>query len=271
MSTAAPSTPATDKPDTILPPDKPDATEGPDKSETTGSADKPEPAGIGPVGGLVRIAWREGTLTRAEELEALCAWVRPKNPETNDEILVTAIQRHLAAAREAARRMKLDPDRRFRLFRNGSLLERAISNLDAAEAHLLSLAPDDYVLGQIPCLLKHVQCHLPPTDPRRQEFERIARTVGIKDPDHPLRQNPKDESPDKKINTVKGERRKIVTIVRAASSAALREQVRVRSFRNVVVITTIFMALLAIGVAVTGLFRPAGDRRAASAVDPCGA
>jgi hypothetical protein len=231
-------------------------TSSPDKPAATGSPDEPDIIGIGPVGGPVRVAWREATLTRAEELEALCAWVRPKDPEENDEILVKAIQRHLDAARDAARRAKLDPHRRFRIFRNGPLLERAISNLDAVEAHLLTLAPVDYILGQMPCLLRHVQCHLPSTDPRRQEFDRIAQRLGIKDPDHPLVQNPKDQSPEDKKKTIKEERRTIINIVRAASSAALREQIRLRSFRNVVVVTTMLMALLAIGVALTGFFLP---------------
>jgi hypothetical protein len=149
----------------------------------------------------------------------------------------------------------LNPPRRFRVFRNGPLIERAKSNLDAAEAHLLNLAPDSYIVGQMPCLLNHVQCHLPPTDARRQEFERIARRLGIKDPDHPLLKD-KDPSPADKEAIVRDERRKIITIVRAASSAALREQVRLRSFRNVVVVTATLMAVLAIGVAITGYFRP---------------
>jgi hypothetical protein len=42
--------------------------------------------------------------------------------------------------------------------------------------------------------------------------------------------------------------------VRGASSAALREQLRLRSFRNVVVFTTLLMTLLAIVVAFTGYF-----------------
>ena len=131
---------------------------------------------------------------------------------------------------------------RFRIFRNGPRIERAKSNLDAAEAHLLTLAPDSYILGQMPCLLNHVQCHLPPTDARRQEFERIAQKLGIKDPDHPLLQKDKDSSPAAKEAIVKDERRKIINIVRGASSAALREHVRLRSFRNVVVITATLMA-----------------------------
>ncbi|HEX6674733.1 MAG TPA: hypothetical protein VF486_06885 [Actinomycetes bacterium] len=204
------------------------------------------------------VAWREGTLTRAEELEALCAWVRVKSRDTpeDDEVLARAIQRHLEAAREAARVVPLDPHRRFRFFRNGPLIERAQSNLDAAEAHLLNLAPASYLLGQMSCLLRHVQCHLPPTDPRRQEFERIARRLAIKDPDHPLLQNAKEPGVTEKEATVSEERRKIITIVRAASSAALREHVRLRSFRNIVVVTTVLMTLLAIGVALTGFFRP---------------
>jgi hypothetical protein len=236
--------------------DTSDANSSSDEVVGTGSPDTPDPLGIGPVGGPVRVAWREATLTRAEELEALCAWVRPKNPEKNDGVLVTAIQRHLDAAREAARREKLDPHRRFRVFRNGPLLERAISNLDAVEAHLLSLAPVEYILGQMPCLLRHVQCHLPPNDPRRQEFDRISQRLGIKDPDHPRIENSKDVTPEVKKGIIKEERRSIVNIVRAASSAALREQIRLRSFRNVVVVTTILMALLAIGVAVTGFLFP---------------
>jgi hypothetical protein len=93
-------------------------------------------------------------------------------------------------------------------------------------------------------------------DARRQEFERIARRLGIKDPDHPLLQNVKELTLKEKLDTVAEERRKIITIVRAASSAALREQVRLRSFRNVVVVTAMSMAVLAIGVAVTGFFSP---------------
>src|SRR5215216_2876140 len=238
-------------------------TPSPDKPDGTPSADKSAIAGIEAVGGPVWVAWREGTLTRAEELEALCAWVRPKGEAKNDEDqgknhepLVEAIQHHLAAARQAARAEKLGAQKWYRIFRNGPLIERAMSNIDAAEAHLLNLAPDDYILGQMPCLLRHVQCHLLPTDPRRQEFERIARKLGIKDPDHPFVQNPNTQSLDDKKTTVKEERRKIVTIMRAASSAALRENVRLRSFRNVVVVTGILMAWLAIGVAVTGYLRP---------------
>ena len=229
---------------------------------------EPAPSHGGRIGGPVWVAWREGTLTRAEELEALCEWVttrdkdlQVKDGQQSDQVLAKAVRRHLDAARQAACAEPLHPKRRLvlvrRIFRNGPLIERAMSNLDAAEAQLLNLAPASYVLGQMPCLLRHVQCHLPPADPARQEFERIARRLGINDPDHPLPQNPKDQSLEYKENIVETERGKIVTTVRAASSAALRERVRLRNFRNVVVVTTLFMALLAIGVALTGFLSPA--------------
>jgi hypothetical protein len=202
----------------------------------------------------VPVAWREGTLTRAYELEALCNWVRLKHPRDSDCALVTAIECHLEAARQAARAQPSDPRKRFRIFRNGPLIERATSNLDAAEAQLLNFAPPDYVLGQMPSLLRHVQRHLGPTDPGRQEFERIARSVGINDPDHPSSQSRTDQDLHQKKATIDNERGTIVATVRAASSECLREQLRLRSFRNIVVITAVLMALLAVGVGLTGVF-----------------
>jgi hypothetical protein len=210
-----------------------------------------------PVGGPVWVAWREGTLTRAKELEALAAWVRSVNPRDQDTVLEAAIGCHLDAARQAATVQKLNPPRRLRVFRNGPLMERASSNLDAAEAHILNMAPAEYVLGQMPCLLRHVQGHLVATDPGRLAFERIARAVGVGDPDRPAGPPRADQERDAEIHcwkrTVDEERGKIVTAVRAASSAALREHVQLRSFRNVVVATALLMTLLAIGVAFIGL------------------
>ena len=121
-------------------------------------------AGVGRVGGPVSVAWREGTLTRAKELESLCAWLRGCDEADTSEDLASAIQQHLEAAREAAE----DQRGRWSSARNGSLLERAISNLDAAEADILRVAPPEYVLGQMPSLLNHVQRHLRPSDPRQQ-------------------------------------------------------------------------------------------------------
>jgi len=164
--------------------------------------DKPDVGKVQAVEGPVARPWREGALTRAHELHALSVWAladrcTPKGTSENHQVLVDAIWFHLQAARDAAKGIKPPPVQGkrsiwFRMFhwfywfRNASLIERATSNIDAAEALLLNLAPPSYLLGQMPSLLNHVQRNLPSTDPRRQEFERIAQSVGVKDPNHPL-------------------------------------------------------------------------------------
>jgi hypothetical protein len=233
----------------------------------------PDPArlDVQPVGGPVWVAWREGTLTRAKELEALADWVRSRNPDEHDAILGAAIRLHLRAARDAATAKPLDPPSRLRLLpfrRGGPLMERASSNLDAAEAHILNIAPADYVLGQMPCLLRHVRAHLPANDPGRQHFERIVRSVGADDVDLPPGPGPaagrfaarrEGRQAEELLRTrwriIDNARGEIVTTVRAASSAALREHIRLRSFRNVVVATAVFMTLLAVAVALTGFLQ----------------
>lgn len=200
------------------------------------------------VGGPVSSAWREGALTRAKELESLSKWAYRNHRLENSDDLTKAIEQHLTAVRDAAGRKK-----RFRMWRDSALVQRAMGNLDAAEAQLLNLAPTTYILGQMPSLLHHVQRHLRPDDPRRQELERIAQTLGVKGPDLSLSQEAHDEQ---LADQVEQERGRIVTAVRGASSAALREQRRVASFRNVVVATTLAMTLLAIGVAVLGFVAP---------------
>jgi hypothetical protein len=209
-----------------------------------------------PVGGPVASGWREGTLTRAKELEALTGWVLANDPRPGSELLVPAIHMHLAAAREAATAARLQPRRWVRGTRHGAQLERAMSNLDAGEAELLNVAGPGYVLGQVPCLLRRVQCHLTPGDPRRREMERLAQRLGFKDPDHPRLTREAQVPFDEQCRIVDEHRGNIVTATRGASSAALREQVRLRDFRNVVVATTVLMTVLAIALAVTGWRNP---------------
>ena len=210
-----------------------------------------------PVDKPVRVAWREGALTRAEELASLHAWV-VSNPESKrSEVLSTAIRLHLDAARDAAR-YRRPP---FRTSPTGALIERAMSNLDAAEATLLNIAPPSYVVGQMPSLLNHVQRHLIPKDPRRQEFEEIAHQLGVQDPTRRRGRNGAERSREVQQQEVQRvlpdeERGRIATAVRGASSAALREQLRVRSFRNVLVATALLMTMLAVGIAILGLISP---------------
>jgi hypothetical protein len=208
------------------------------------------------VRGPVAAAWREGTLTRAQELDSLCSWVIANDPKRASASLVHGVRTHIEAARQAASVAALNPKKYLHLPRYGSLRERAMSNLDAAEADLLKIAPAEYLLGQMPSLLQHVRRHLVTGDPRREELQRIAARIGLNDPDHPQMQTAAPVSHQERENIVAQERVQIVSAMRAASSASLREQVRVRSFRNVLVATTVVMSLLAIALAITGLQYP---------------
>jgi hypothetical protein len=119
------------------PGDGPATAEQPPAQPATGTSPppprrSPSTVDLPAIEGPVWVAWREGTLTRAKELEALCLSVKPGDKEENDDVLARAIQCHLDAARQAARVGPLDPLRRLGTFRNGSLIERAKSNLDAA-------------------------------------------------------------------------------------------------------------------------------------------
>jgi hypothetical protein len=220
--------------------------------EQAGQFDEPDGFALHslPVGGPVWVAWREGTLTRAKELESLCAWMS-RHPDASGRSadLSKAIHQHLAAARDAAKRR-----RRLRPVK-GALIERAISNLDAAEANLLQLATAGYLAGQMPSLLNQVQRHLPAADPRRQAVERVARRLEASDPEHPQGGGTK-KPPKEQLAVVEEERATLVSAIRAASSASLREQLRVRSFGLVVMVTTVAMTLLAIGVALLGFLSP---------------
>lgn len=197
-----------------------------------------------PIGGPVSSSWREAALTRAKELESLSNRAYRSHRVENADDLMRAIQQHLAAVREVAGQKK-----RFRVQISSSPVQRAMGNLDAAEAHLLNLASATYILGQMPSLLNHVRRHLAADDPRRQDLERIAHKVGVTDTDHLLPQ-------ESLADMVEEERGRIIAAVRGASSAAVREQWRVANFRNVVVATALIMLLLAIGMAVMGLRFP---------------
>ena len=213
----------------------------------------PETSMIPMVAPRALVAWREGTRTRAAELAALNAWIR-KNYELTDpdeaertSDLREAIGRHLDAAIAAT----TNKEHWWQRNRNGARMEAAISNLDAAEADLLQIAPAAYVLGQMPSLLNAVKRQLPPADPRRKEVESIAKELGVNEPTPTP-----STTPDPRIAILNAERGKLVSAMRGTRSKALREQTRLRSFRNVVVATTIAMTFVAIALGIIGWRNP---------------
>src|SRR4051812_18152556 len=199
-------------------------------------------SGLGGKGRLTA-GWREGVLVRASELEALLAWLTSSTGgqsagDADADVLRVAARRHLVAAREAALGgTHARPVRRLWLRWTGADLERAVSNLDAAEALLLQLAPLSYLRGQVPRLLVQVR-KLPVEDPRRLAGERVLREVELRD-----------------LNEV--DRGYLVTAVREAAHADSLDLTRVRSFRNLVVVVTLVELVLALAIAVLGALSPA--------------
>ena len=179
-----------------------------------------------------RTAWRESALTRVNELEALARWLTRSSDSIQNDSLTAAMFQHLELARSAA-------NKHAGIVRSitGSQYERAASNTDAAEADLLQIAPAWYLRGQMPSLLRHVERHLPGSDRRLKQLQRIAA--------------------EQHSDILKeADRGNIVGAHRAASSAAMRENARVRSFRNVLSVTSLVLVVLAVALAAAGFLYP---------------
>lgn len=192
-----------------------------------------------PLGQQTNRAWREQALTRVAEMKAIFDWFSGQPMDDNHvptaaarQTFDHAILRHLEAAFQAARRNSHWWD-----MKNGAVIERAMSNLDAAEAMLLRRAPLPYLKGQLPHLWAHVRQHLPVNDPRREYMQNIAF----------LKNHENLDDSDVEL---------VIQSVRAASSEARREFTRVRNFRNTLLSTAVLMTFIAVAVAVWGLLRP---------------
>ncbi|MBO3750112.1 hypothetical protein J5X84_28860 [Streptosporangiaceae bacterium NEAU-GS5] len=181
---------------------------------------------------ILRGPWQECTLTRINELRALSEWAYKESDQAAKwESIYHATHRHLDRARDAVQKTRS----RYLSF-NGTLLESADSNIDAAEANLLRMAPKDYLIGQLPSLIVHVNRHLPANDPRLQEFHALLRE--LKDP----------------AKCTDAARTQLIAVVRAASSEASREIMAVRQFRNVLMVVAMALTTIAVLVAAVGLF-----------------
>jgi hypothetical protein len=214
---------------------------------------KETPKPIFPLDDQTNRAWREQALTRVAEMKTLAAWFvhdvekpkpsmlpgKGKNGPADEAAkqrnhdLDEAIRWHLTEASEAAKGFT----KLRNLRNNGAVIERAMSNLDAAEADLLRRAPQQYMRGQMPHLWAHVRQHLPEGDPRRTRMEELEKLARNGDLDEYAKES-------------------IIQAVRAASSEGRREFTRVRSFRNLLLLTAVLMTVIAAAVAIWGWMRP---------------
>jgi hypothetical protein len=178
-------------------------------------------------------SWREDALSRIAEYETLAALLREETTqgERVADDLYKSARGYLKIAREAALH-RPGPLRGS----TGANVTRVTSNIHAAEAAILRLAPADYVIGQIPTIRAYVCENLEPKDTRRTQLDDIAQSA--------------DGS------LTEPERGKVVAAVREANAEARRKVARVRSFRNVLLFTSGALLLGAIAIAVMGVLDP---------------
>ena len=190
-------------------------------------------------GGPTASSWREQALTRVAEIESLAEAFATGFEGTSPEgILAEGIHRHLETAREAAEgRPRRGGWERIKSLVGGSPLERAASNLDAAEIDLLRIAPSEYLLGQLPSLLVDASRHLAPDDARRCRLEAICTKADAGE----LTPSEKDT---------------VIAAARASRSACRREIVRVRSFRNILYVTALGLTIATVAVVVLSAYEP---------------
>ena len=174
---------------------------------------------------FVRIAMLEGESYIAEQ-RALDADVPYAHSHAD------LARTHLKAAREASGK-----PRTLREAMSGASVERTMGNVNAAEINLLRLLPADELFGRMPDMVAHARRHLSAEDPRRQALEALFRRPG-------------------EVKLGPRERTIILTAVRGSSAASEREYSRVRSFRNVLLVTTAALTLFAVGTSLFGAMRP---------------
>jgi hypothetical protein len=192
---------------------------------------------------------------------------------------VGALREHLETARAAATDQNLGRVRRISSAVRGAGIERAWSHIDAAEEALLQIAPDSFVRGQMPRVLRRVQEALEPGDKRRCRLEEIVRrqaqgTLTATDRQAVLTLLRDRLSGDQlsatetesfrevidhctPTETLSGaDREALFAAFHAANCESRRKQTRVRSFRNMLYLCALVLIVAAVGLAVLGFARP---------------
>lgn len=204
----------------------------------TVSTDTVPPAGHTGDGRVVwtptRSSWREDAIARIDELAAQAAQVRLRTEQEVPvaDTIAASTHHHLEVARlEAGHR------RGGLRARDGASVMRVQSRINAAETNLVRLAPDRDVLGMLPTIRAVVRENLEPKDPRRVQLDGIPA--------------------DKGAQLTDIERGRVVAALREASAESRRKMARVRSFRNVLFVTSALLLVFAVAIALVGVIDPA--------------
>jgi len=179
-----------------------------------------------PLGRTAAKPWREQALARIGEQRFVLTWLTSQPGTMVSPQLAQTLEDHWTAAANAAQGRS----------RRGAVVERVTSHLDAVEVDLLRLAPDSYVRGQLPGLVAQMNLCLPEGDLRRTRIEALAENDGV---------------------ALSASDRDLIVAAQHAVNAEGRRQVsRLRSFKNVILVTAAFLAIGASGLAVFGFAAP---------------
>jgi len=213
---------------TIAPPQRKRASEDADRD---GDSDLPPPHIKLPVK-ETKSSWREHALTRIEELDDYVDQLMADG-RIPPRAAVRA-RRHLQAAQGTAQNKKGDLLRQR--LANSVHVERVMSHIDAAEAFILRAAPLEHVAAQVPAISNHVRNHLAKDNVLREQVEAIGAA---------MREQGKTKMRTD-IDLDERERGILVAAMRAASEEERREIMRVRSFRNVLFVSGLLVAMLVV-------------------------
>lgn len=186
-------------------------------------------------------SWREESLARICELRILSgALLSGTKLPAGDVALLKGARTELDHAEQAARRRRSATGAL-----TGAAVQRVHAHLDAAEVLVLRGASLEYVRGQTPALVGYVRRHLPPGDPRCQAAERLlaAEETGSRRRARPA-------------GLAQADRERLASAVQGAMAEARNEQMRLRSFRNLLFNSAVGLLALAIGVCVFGAVAP---------------
>ena len=167
--------------------------------------------------------WRKELAALIEEMYYLARWLEPQSPSENPQGLLAAIRVQLNSAADCL-------SRRF-----GTSVTSTLGYLQAAQANLLRIAPLSFVQGSLSSLDVQARRGLNARDPRLIQLETLEH--GRKE----LTEN---------------DRQVIVSCVSGANEEIRQKQLRLQSFRNVIVLTAAFLFGLVLVVAIIGIALP---------------
>lgn len=168
-----------------------------------------------------RRVWAQDVAVNVDVLRMRLNRLKVRGPQpvpAQRQAVIDGVERLLGQAYAAAYRDDPQPTRLGNWWR-GTLIEAAYQNLHAAEAEIVALYDDDEVDVELPEALARVQVGLNRDDPRRVTALHLPRMP---------------RGPQKRLALRK--------TIEVGYAAADRQHSRVRSFRNVVLVTAAFIA-----------------------------